>query len=68
MSDENYNNNEETQALFVSSQKKKQAEQEAREFRIHDNRSCDTNSLSLTSGECVNISTCVFWRKSNSIH
>lgn len=30
MSDENYNNNEETQALFVSSQKKKQAEEEAR--------------------------------------
>ncbi|MCR5356495.1 MAG: hypothetical protein K6E63_03740 [Lachnospiraceae bacterium] len=31
MSDENYNSNEETQALFVSSQKKKQAEQEARQ-------------------------------------
>lgn len=30
MSDENYNNNEETQALFVSTQKKKQAEEEAR--------------------------------------
>lgn len=30
MSDENYNSNEETQALFVSTQKKKQAEEEAR--------------------------------------
>ena len=30
MSEENYNSNEETQALFVSTQKKKQAEEEAR--------------------------------------
>ena len=30
MSDENLNNNEETQALFVSAQKRKQAEEEAR--------------------------------------
>ena len=30
MSDENYNSNEETQALFVSTQKKKQAAEEAR--------------------------------------